>query len=176
MPSLEAMPAYASKQGLFCHTLVMELVDQGLNDWFNIVPEEHSNTIVYKLTKILLENLKGCHIPVKNQTRIPSIATAACKELQRTMGPKGALTITLLLENNDDYQIIAKTLQGHLLTVEKSIGEVLRDCFRAFITCCAVLPEDEEDDEDEVIVFDRAWFQHDNHSDTQPLCSAQISQ
>lgn len=164
MPSFTTMPAHTSKRGLFCHTVVTELVDQGLNDWCNIVPEEHSNTIVYKLTKILLRDLKGCHIPVQNQSRILSIATAACKELQRTMGPREALTITLLLGNKHDYQIIAKTLKRHLLTVEKSIGEVLRGCFRAFITCCAVLPEEEEDDE--VVVLDRSWFQHDSHTDT----------
>lgn len=122
---------------LFCHDLVMELVNQSLEDSLRIVCKDKLSTIIFKLRERLLEELQGCDIK-SNSCSILTI-TEVSRELHQTMGTKESIEIALLLQQSQDYQLIAKILKKHLLIVQHLLigqhrdvgGKQLTDCSKS---------------------------------------------
>lgn len=132
---------------LFCHDLVTELVNQSLEDLLHIVCKDKLSAIIFKLRESLLEELQGCDIK-SNRCSIPAIITEVSRELHQTMGTKKSIEIALLLQQSQDYQLIAKILKKHLLIVQGSIvtwlGNSLLTVARAGLLCCFILPQEED--------------------------------
>lgn len=133
---------------LFCHALVAELVNQNLTECLDFISKDLLDTIISTLRKSLLEELEGCYSIPSNS--ITSIVMTVSRELHQTMGSKETIKIAFLLQRKGDYKIITKTLKKHLLTVQRSIGEVLLNSVlslsKACLLCCIILPDEEDDD------------------------------
>lgn len=133
---------------LFCHDLVTELVNQSLEDSLHIVCKDKLSTIIFKLRVSLLEELQGCDI--KSSCSIPAIIKEVSRELHQTMGTKESIEIALLLQQSQDYQLIAKILKKHLLIVQGSIVTWLANSLltvaRASLLCCFILPQEDDDE------------------------------